>query len=384
MRPAKKVSPVRPGSPGDANIPGPSTRLIGIVPSTGPGVRSKLPADFRVTAGVRNTRAGVGPCAHSSSLPCCSASLSPWTVIPTAQSPTPPDSPACGRGRSARRRLPRPPPLTQAAIDKAAPILAAARQALGGDKLAAIRTLSARGQTRRLRGNNLVPILFEMDLELPDKYLRKDESPAENSDPTSLGFNGSDLLQVPPPRCSARTCRRAAGPPGGARCRTRGAHSDTVKQDFVRFALGMFAQSFDAYPLTFGYAAQAQAPQGTADVLDVRGADGFALRFLIQSDTHMPVMVSWTLPPTSVVVAVTGQPAPATVAPGAVVVTAPAPPPASAPQEQKDQYARRRAGAAPEGAGHSRRAPHLLRGLPGRRRRQAAVPSPPRHRHRHH
>ena len=254
--------------------------------------------------------------------------LSPWTVIPTAQSPTPPTTATSV-----------PPPLTQAAIDKAAPIVAAARQALGGDKLAAVRTLSARGQTRRLRGNNLVPILFEMDLEFPDKYLRKDESPFDNSEPTSLGFNGSDLLQVPPP--AAPPARAGAPPvPQAALDAGRTARIRTVKQDFVRFALGMFAQSFEAYPLTFGYAAQAQAPQGTADVLDVRGADGFALRFLIQSETHLPVMVSWTLPPTSVVVAAAGQPPPTTVAPGAVVVTAPALPPASAPQEQKDQYAR--------------------------------------------
>lgn len=258
--------------------------------------------------------------------------LSPWTVIPTAQSPA-------GAAAPPAAATPPAPPLTQAAMDKAAPILAAARQALGGDKLAAIRTLIARGQTRRLRGNNVVPILFEMNLELPDKYLRKDESPAENSDPTSLGFNGSDLLQIPPP--AAPPARAGAPPvPEAALEAARAARIRTVKQDFVRFALGIFAQSFDTYPLTFGYAAQAQAPQGTADVLDVRGADGFALRFLIQSDTHMPVMVSWTLPPTAVVIAVTGQPAPATVAPGAVVVTAPAPPPASAPQEQKDQYAR--------------------------------------------
>ena len=259
--------------------------------------------------------------------------VGPWTVMPVAQSPTALDARQLPAGTSPA------PPLTQAAMDKAASILAAARQALGGDKLAAIRTLSARGQTRRLRGNNLVPILFEMDLELPDKYLRRDESPWENADPTSLGFNGSDLLQVPPP--AAPPARAGAPPvPQAALDAARVARIRTVKQDFVRFALGMFAQSFDAYPLTFGYAAQAQAPQGTAEVLDVRGADGFAMRFFIQSDTHMPVMVSWTLPPTSVVVAATGQPAPATVAPGAVVVTAPAPPSASAPQEQKDQYAR--------------------------------------------
>jgi hypothetical protein len=270
--------------------------------------------------------------------------LSPWTVIPTAQSVAPPDAPGRasvppGAGSPAAPPSPALPPLTQAAIDKAAPIVAAARQALGGDKLAAVRTLTARGQTRRLRGNNLVPILFEMDLEFPDKYLRKDESPFDNSEPTSLGFNGSDLLQVPPP--AAPPARAGAPPvPQATLDAARVARIRTVKQDFVRFALGMFAQSFDTYPLTFGYAAQAQAPQGTADVLDVRGADGFALRFIIQSDTHLPVMVSWTLPPTSVVIAAAGQPPPTTIAPGAVVVTAPAVPPASAPQEQKDQYAK--------------------------------------------
>ncbi len=251
--------------------------------------------------------------------------LGPWTVIPMAQSPAP--------------AAPAAPPLTQAAIDKAAPILAATRQALGGDKLATIRTLIAKGQTRRLRGNNLVPILFQMDLELPDKFLRADESLWDNSDPTALGFNGNDLLQVPPP--AAPPARAGAPPvPQAALDAARVARIRTVKQDFVRFALGMFARSFDTYPLTFGYAAQAQAPQGTADVLDVRGPDGFAMRFFIQSETRMPLMVGWTLPPTAVVVAVTGQPAPATVAPGAVVVTAPAPPAASAPQEQKDQYAK--------------------------------------------
>jgi hypothetical protein len=178
-----------------------------------------------------------------------------------------------------------------------------------------------------------------MDLEFPDKYLRKDESPFDNSEPTSLGFNGNDLLQVPPP--AAPPARAGAPPvPQAALDAARVARIRTVKQDFVRFALGMFAHSFDTYPLTFGYAAQAQAPQGSADVLDVRGADGFALRFFILSETHIPVMVSWTLPPTSVVVAAAGQPAPTTVAPGAVVVTAPAPPPASAPKEQHDQYAK--------------------------------------------
>ena len=242
-------------------------------------------------------------------------------------------APAAGRGAAPLA------PLTPAAIEKAGPILTAAQQALGGDALAQLKSLSAKGQTRRLRGNNLVPILFEMDVELPDKYVRRDESPAENTDPTSAGFNGNDLIQVPPP--AAPPARAGAPPaPAGSLDAARAARMRTVKQDFVRFALGLFARSFDTYPLTFGYVGQAQAPQGSADVLDVRGADGFALRFFVHGETHLPIMVSWTLPPTSVIVTVPGQPPPATVAPGAVVITGPAAPAASASQEEKEIYAK--------------------------------------------
>jgi len=50
----------------------------------------------------------------------------------------------------------------------AATVLAATRQALGGDaNLAAVKTFVATGRTRQLRGNNLVPIEFEIVAELP-------------------------------------------------------------------------------------------------------------------------------------------------------------------------------------------------------------------------
>jgi hypothetical protein len=112
----------------------------------------------------------------------------------------------------------------------------------------------------------------------------------------------------------------------------------TVKQDFVRLALGLFPDSPAAYPLTFAYAAQAEAPQGTADVLDVRGAGNFSLKYFLNSITHLPVMLSWQLPPTSVIVTVPGQPPPNTVAPGAVVVVGPPPPASSASAEDKARY----------------------------------------------
>lgn len=270
-----------------------------------------------------------------------SVGVAAQTSPPAAPASAPMPPVAAGRQAGAPAPAPAPPP-DPAAVARAADILKAARQALGGDKLASIKTLVASGQAKRVRGNNLVPIEFEIDLELPDKYLRKDESPAEESDPTSIGFNGGDLIQAPASSIPAMPAR-PGGPPAPSPAQLdaqRKARVVTIKQDFVRLALGIFADSFATYPLTFAYAAQAEAPQGKADVLDVTGANNFKLRFFVNSDTRLPIMVSWTQPPTNVIVTVPGQPPPATVAPGAVVVEGPAAPAASATQDEKAAYAK--------------------------------------------
>src|SRR5580704_5362235 len=128
------------------------------------------------------------------------------------------------------------------AVDPAA-VLAAAREALGGDaRLSAVKTFVATGRTQQVRGDNLVPIEFEISCELPDKYVRKDEIPAQESGPTSTGFNGDALIQIPVP---------AAPPPGAMMPMAMpppAARVNGVKQDFVRLTLGMFAASFTTYP----------------------------------------------------------------------------------------------------------------------------------------
>lgn len=298
-------------------------------------------------------------------------------------------------------------------IAKADQVLAEARKALGGDKLAGVKTLVASGRTRRIRGNNLVPIEFEILMELPDKYVRIDEFPAEDTDPTSSGFNGDALIQIPPmpvgppgglpgrgmapgaapgaapagPPAAAPAGPPAAAPPGptgapaapgakptapagatpggqppgmapgpgggapggpggpmrgagrGPAMDPRRARVMTVKQDYARLALGLFAAS-SAYPLSFSYAAVAEAPQGQADVLDAKGEGNFALRYFIDSKTRLPIMVTWTTPPTNVIVTIPGQPPPRSIAPGAVVVAGPPAPAANASKEETDKYAK--------------------------------------------
>ena len=160
-------------------------------------------------------------------------------------------------------------PLVRAQARDATPVLAAAHEALGGDRnLAAVKTFLATGRTRQLRGDNLVPIEFEIACELPDKYVRRDEFPAQDAPPVVNGFRGEDAI----------------GP------------SKTTREEFARLMLGAFAATPTAFPLTFTYAAEAEAPEGKADVLDVSGPANFAARFLVQRESHMPVMVMWQAP----------------------------------------------------------------------------------------
>ena len=272
---------------------------------------------------------------------------------PAPQAPAgPPGAPGASAPPAGRAQGPAPqPPLAPAAVERAGQILAEARKAMGGDKLAGVTSILVTGQTRRVRGDNLVPIEFEIAIELPDKYVRKDEVPAEESEPTSTGFTGSEVIQFPLPP-AGRPGGPAPTPPAGAAGRPGGppapspaqleaqqtARLNNAKQDFARLALGIFADSLATYPMTFGYAAQAQAPQGTADVLDVRGPANFTARLFIATDTHLPIMLSWQAPPSGVVVTTPGQPAPRTVAPGAVIVAAPAAPAATATAEEKENY----------------------------------------------
>jgi len=174
-------------------------------------------------------------------------------------------------------------------------VLANARKALGGEaKIAAVKTFIATGRTRQVRGENLVPIEFEIQAEMPDKYSRRDEFPAQDAGPVTAGFVGDALVLVPrpvppPPRPGA------PAPPPQAQEMVLRQRLMQAKQDFARLLLGMFAGTSPGFPVTFTYAGQAEAPQGRADVLDVKGPANFTARLFI-ADTGLPIMISWQPP----------------------------------------------------------------------------------------
>lgn len=187
----------------------------------------------------------------------------------------------------------------------AADVLAKARRALGSDKkLSAIKSFVATGQTRQVRGDNLVPIEFEINVELPDRYSRRDETPAVESGYSTSGFNGDGLIQLPLPAAPpAMPMAQLGAPPpptpeqlAAQQAAQRKSRVTTLKQDFTRLTLGMFAASFPSYPLTFTRIGIAESPQGKADVILAKGPDNFSARLLINQDTHLPVMLTWSAP----------------------------------------------------------------------------------------
>jgi hypothetical protein len=175
-------------------------------------------------------------------------------------------------------------------------VLASARAALGGEaKINAVKTFIATGRTRQVRGENLVPIEFEIQAELPDKYSRHDEFPAQEAGPVTAGFVGDQLVLIPRPVPPPPRPGQPAPPPAAMEAQLRGRMMQ-AKQDFARLLLGMFAGGTPSFPLTYAYVAQAEAPQGKADVIDVKGPNNFTARLFIDSTTSLPIMISWTAP----------------------------------------------------------------------------------------
>lgn len=188
-------------------------------------------------------------------------------------------------------------------------VLADTRAALGGDKMATVKTITGVGRTLRTGpGGNTTESEFEMAMELPDKYLMRSVIMAMGSMSVyrNTGFNGSQAIEEidrPPNLQGGNIVIRIAGPGGTAMDPAKmtpeqKAEADRMKllankREFTRLTLGMFASSLSAFPLEFTYAGQAESGDGKADVINVKGQGDFYVILFVDAQTHMPLMVSW-------------------------------------------------------------------------------------------
>ena len=186
------------------------------------------------------------------------------------------------------------------------------RAALGGeDKLAAVKTLAVQGQSARVGpdGSTSSASDFEWAIELPSRFVKREMFANLGGQKLyrRVGFNGPDVIEendMPSGMTGGggHMVVRSIGPgmtaPGGTATPEQVAAQKAqtliaARRDFARLTLGMLGGSFDAFPVEFTYAGQAEAPDGKADVLEVRGADGFVAKFFVDGRTHLPLMLSW-------------------------------------------------------------------------------------------
>lgn len=186
-------------------------------------------------------------------------------------------------------------------------VLAGVREALGGEKkLAAVTSLSVSGRSTRVTGDSSsAPTDFEMAMVLPDKYMKKEVVAilGTNTLSRTSGFSGGELIDAmdaPPGMGSGGMVFRMGGPGGVGGQQTPEQQEEVRRntllanrQEFARLTLGMLGASFKGYPLTFASAGQAESPDGTADVIDVKGEGDFAARLFVDAKTHLPLMLSW-------------------------------------------------------------------------------------------
>jgi hypothetical protein len=192
---------------------------------------------------------------------------------------------------------------------KAAEILAAARKAIGDDKLDALRSLSVQASIQRNVGSMQMQSESEMLVELPDKYVKTDVSTGPMNMAMSTGFNGDKAIL----RAGAHAMPGAAMVirMGGGGAATPDPHASNEKptpeqqeqmnramvrssrQDISRMMLGWFATTQASLRAQYTYAGEAESPDGKAHVIDVKDEDGFAARLFIDQNSKLPLMVTY-------------------------------------------------------------------------------------------
>ena len=194
---------------------------------------------------------------------------------------------------------------------RAGEVLAASRKAIGDKKLDALKTLSLEAQVERNVGAMQMSTDTEILLELPGRYLRSDTASGPMSGGFTSGFNGDKVIRPAGANMSMAGGGMVVrfGGPGGPVPPASGEKPSADEQarldkmllrnsrvELSRLMLGWFASAHPSLAAEFTYAGEAESPDGKADVIDVKDAEGFTARLFIDRETRLPLMVTYQGP----------------------------------------------------------------------------------------
>ncbi len=190
------------------------------------------------------------------------------------------------------------------AQDRVAEVVAAARQALGGDTLDTVTALSAEGPFRRSAGQRDIEGTLSLLIVRPDKVRRAEEmsmpgmsgGPSVERISTYNGTSAWDDVQNRGMRGGGmqivmRGPGDGPGGPGGAITpeQMEEARVRRMKAELQRWTMAFFAES----PQAFADGGVAESPEGQADVLETTDEAGRPLRLFVDQQTHLPLMLQY-------------------------------------------------------------------------------------------
>ncbi len=167
---------------------------------------------------------------------------------------------------------------------KAQQILLQARAAIASEaQLKSLQTLSVLYTSSRTIGAAYFESDIEYDILLPDKFRRR-ESRQPFTTVTVMQDENALTYSVPNP-ASGGDAFRENSPAPQAQARRRA--------DFTRVLLSLLLRTPSEKALEYRYAGEHNEPDGTAEMVDVKGEDGFAARLYIDQKTHRLVALSY-------------------------------------------------------------------------------------------
>jgi hypothetical protein len=191
-----------------------------------------------------------------------------------------------------------------ASASRAEEVLRQARAAIGGEaKIGGVRALSIKGKYRRVIQEREMNGEREFDLVLPDKYMRTESVVIQGmgtSMTNSRAISGQDFwAEGGGGRAGgAVIMMRSDGkePTAEDKARAEREQARQMRVELARYVLALLLTPTPSFPLEFTYFGEATADDGSADVIDAVGPEGFSARLFLDKQTHLPLMLSYRAP----------------------------------------------------------------------------------------
>jgi hypothetical protein len=182
-----------------------------------------------------------------------------------------------------------------AAQDKAAEVMQKARTALGGARLEQMKALSLEGPFAREMGNRQVQGKIELTLQLPGNMHKSEDTEI-------MGGMSMERIAALAGDTAWEDMQNRGGMGGNMQIVMRGPGDQELNAEQLEQArVRRLKTEFNRYVLAFlggatlepTYVAVAEAPEGKADVVEVKNEQGQAVRLFVDQATGMPLMLQY-------------------------------------------------------------------------------------------